>query len=47
MTDLLTTCETDPSFLIVITDRLSKEVTLKAMTTMEAEAYAETFVRAF
>ena len=47
MTDLPTTCETDPSFLMVITDRLSKEVTLEAMTTMEAEACAETFVRAF
>lgn len=47
ITDLPTTCETDLSFLMVITDRLSKEVTLEAMTTMEAEACAETFVRAF
>ena len=47
ITDLLITCETNPSFLIVITDRLFKEVTLEAIITIKAEAYAETFVRAF
>jgi len=46
MTELPGKKEGDPTFLMVITDRLSKAVTLEAMTTMEAEACAERFLNA-
>lgn len=47
MTDLPVSHESDLSFLMVITDRLSKEVTLEAMTIIEAEVCAERFVSCF
>lgn len=46
MTDLPGKKENDPTYLMVITDRLSKAVTLEAMTTMDAEACAERFLQA-
>jgi hypothetical protein len=45
MTDLPAKEKDDPRYLMVITDRLSKAVTLEAMTTMDAEACAERFVQ--
>jgi hypothetical protein len=45
MTDLPAASEQAPSFLMVIKDRLSKQVTLEAMLTMDAEACAERFVQ--
>lgn len=47
MTDLPAAKEGDPQYLMVITDRLTKAVTLEAMTTMAAEACAERFVQCF
>ena len=44
MTDLPAKRETDPRFLMVITDRLSKAILLEPMVTMEAEACAERFI---
>jgi hypothetical protein len=46
MTHLPQEAPEDPSYLMVITDRLSKAVTLEAMSTMSAEACAERFVSA-
>jgi hypothetical protein len=45
MTDLPAKNKGDPRFMMVITDRLLKSVTVEAMTTMEAEACAERFVQ--
>ncbi|KAI0992351.1 hypothetical protein K3495_g15835, partial [Podosphaera aphanis] len=45
MTDLPIKKKGDPSFLMVITDRLLKSVTLEAMNTMNAEECAERFVQ--
>jgi hypothetical protein len=45
MTDLPAENEGDPRYLMVITDRLLKSVTLEAMDTMEAEACAERFLQ--
>ena len=36
-----------PRYLMVITDRLSKEITLEAMNSMSAEACAERFLQCF
>lgn len=44
MTDLPAKSKGDPRFLMVITDRLLKSVTLEAMTSMKAEDCAEVFV---
>ena len=44
MIDLPAKNKGDPRFIMVITDRLLKSVTIEAMTTMGAEAYAERFV---
>ncbi|KAI0994170.1 hypothetical protein K3495_g14012 [Podosphaera aphanis] len=45
MTDLPTKKKGDPRFLMVITDRLLKSVTLEAMDTMNAEECAERFLQ--
>lgn len=45
MTELPAQKKGDPRYLMVITDRLTKGVTLEAMETMEAEACAERFVQ--
>ncbi|KAI0997026.1 hypothetical protein K3495_g11161 [Podosphaera aphanis] len=45
MTELLTRNKDDPQFLMVITDRLLKGVTLEAMKTMNAEECAERFLQ--
>ena len=45
MTDLPAKNKGDPRFMMVITDRLLKSVTIEAMTTMGAEACAERFVQ--
>ena len=45
ITDLPARNRGDPRFLMVITDRLIKSVTLEAMDTMEAEACAERFLQ--
>ena len=47
MTDLPTSNNKQPSYLMVITDRLSKEIILEAMTTMSAEACAKRFLQCF
>lgn len=44
MTDLPAKNKGDPRYLMVITDRLLKSVTLEAMTSMEAENCAERFL---
>jgi hypothetical protein len=44
ITDLPAKGEENPRFLIVITDRLLKSCTLKAITFIKAEIYAEIFV---
>lgn len=44
MTDLPKKTPTEPSYLIVITDRLLKSVTLEAMNSMEAKSCAERFL---
>ena len=45
ITDLPAKNKGDPRFIMVITDRLLKSVTIEAMTTMGAEAYTECFVQ--
>ncbi|KAI0992243.1 hypothetical protein K3495_g15943, partial [Podosphaera aphanis] len=45
MTDLPVKGKDDPCYLMVITDRLLKSVTLEAMTTMNAEECAERFLQ--
>lgn len=45
MTDLPTKDKGDPRFLMVITDRLLKSVTLEAMTSMSAEECADRFIQ--
>lgn len=45
MTDLPAKNKGDPRYMMVITDRLLKSVTIEAMTTMAAEACAERFVQ--
>ncbi|KAI0993189.1 hypothetical protein K3495_g14995, partial [Podosphaera aphanis] len=47
MTDLPTSNNSQPRYLMVITDRLSKEITLEAMTSMSAEACARRFLQCF
>ena len=44
MTDLPAESTTDPRYLMVITDRLLKSVTLEAMNSMDAESCAEHFL---
>ena len=44
MTDLPKKTPTEPSYLMVITDRLLKSVTLEAMNSMEAKSCAERFL---
>lgn len=46
MTELPAKAKGDPQFLMVITDRLLKQVTLEAMTSMKAEDCAERFLQA-
>lgn len=45
MTELPQKTSEDPRYLMVICDRLLKSVTLEAMTTMDADRCAETFVQ--
>lgn len=44
MTDLPARKKGDPRYLMVVTDRLSKSVTLESMETMDAEACAQRFL---
>ena len=44
MTDLPAESNTDPRYLMVITDRLLKWVALEAMNSMDAESCAERFL---
>lgn len=46
MTDLPANKD-QPRYLMVITDRLSKEITLEAMKNMSAETCAERFLQCF
>ncbi|KAI0992408.1 hypothetical protein K3495_g15777, partial [Podosphaera aphanis] len=47
MTDLPATDDNQPRYLMVITDRLSKEIILETMTTMSAEACARRLLQCF